>query len=342
MARCIDSSLSGGPHYWCKYTATALQPTAPVFASGRPGFVAITDEHDAQLHFVPIPFPRYFPVTYLQSGDVVYPQWAYPEHTCSIPGWLAALLALFIPILFFVGFKVRTRDPWDLSHAIFGVIWAVLIASLTAILIRLFFGGFSPDFLSVCKPEHQHPYYNMKDGYFEDRWGDDAEGKGYQGIMYSTNICKQENRAKLRRAMMSFPSIHAVLYFSGFGFLFLWLNAKLKVWSDHKPSFWKLILLLFPLFLAIILSGFVKAQYHSHWYDVFAGAILGFLAAVVVFRLSYGGVCDWKHNHKPMDKNKPYDSMTFDKSGPVITRRAGWGPKDAADDKEDVEAPAEQ
>jgi diacylglycerol diphosphate phosphatase / phosphatidate phosphatase len=289
---------------------------------------------------------------------VVYPELAYPEQDCTVPEWLAAILALSIPILVFVGFKVRTRDPWDLSHAVFGVIWAVLIASLISILIRLFFGGFAPDFLSICQPEHRDPYksFDEADGFdfgidlrdglfeFEDRWGHDLDGKGYQSIMHTSKICTQRNRWKIRRAMMSFPSIHTVLYFSGFGFLFLWLNAKLKVWSDHKASFWKLMLVLLPLFLAIIFSGLLKAQNHNHWYDIVAGVIVGFASAVAVFRLSYGGVFDWKHNHKPMDKNKPMEkkkpgkSSTIDKSGPVITRRAGWGAQSTISDKEDVEA----
>lgn len=52
--------------------------------------------------------------------------------------------------------------------------------------------------------------------------------------------------------MTSFPSGQSTVVFAGFGFLALWMNAKLKVWADHRTSLWWLTLLSAPLPAAVL------------------------------------------------------------------------------------------
>lgn len=268
-----------------------------------------------------------FPITFRGTSDVVYPEWAYEERPEIIAPWLSGLLSISIPIIIFAIAQTRVRSAWDLSHAVLGVIFAVLLATFLSVLTKLFFGGFRPNFYSICQ---------IKDGalrFYKSR--SYLDRSGFQRLMFTSGICSQCDRMKLKHAMTSFPSGHAVAYFAGFGFLFFWLNAKLKVWSDHKPSFWKLIATVSALLLAAILTFIVKAENSHHWYDLLGGAILGFATAYAVFRISYAGVWDWRHNHYPLDKAKSYDYNTWMKCGPTIAHSAGWG---RAEDPKDPEA----
>jgi diacylglycerol diphosphate phosphatase/phosphatidate phosphatase len=86
-------------------------------------------------------------------------------------------------------------------------------------------GGLRPHFLAVCKPSVPA--------------GTDT-GVGYQQIMYDRSICTGDED-EIDDSLESFPSGHTTAAFAGFIFLYLYLNAKLKVWSNYHPAMWKLI-----------------------------------------------------------------------------------------------------
>jgi diacylglycerol diphosphate phosphatase / phosphatidate phosphatase len=57
--------------------------------------------------------------------------------------------------------------------------------------------------------------------------------------------------------MQSFPSGHTGSALSIGVFLTLYLNAKLKAFSDYQTSHWKMIVVLFPLIGAGCVAGLV-------------------------------------------------------------------------------------
>lgn len=56
-------------------------------------------------------------------------------------------------------------------------------------------------------------------------------------------------------AMQSFPSGHTSESFLVGTFLALYLNAKLKAFSDYHTSFWKMFAIISPLFGSILVAG---------------------------------------------------------------------------------------
>lgn len=145
-----------------------------------------------------------------------------------------------------------------------------------------------------------------------------------------------EDRRTVDYALSSFPSGHSTAAFAGFIFLFLYLNAKLKVWSDYRPSCWKLVVTYLPILGAIIIAGTVTTDHSHHWYDVVAGAVLGTLMAFSTFRMSYASVWDFRFDHIPLARRVPFKycidptSTTYHGFYDAMwTREAGWGSQGA-------------
>ena len=55
-------------------------------------------------------------------------------------------------------------------------------------------------------------------------------------------------------SLESMPSGHTTAAFAGFVFLYLYLNAKLKVFSNYHPAMWKLIAIYAPLLGACLIG----------------------------------------------------------------------------------------
>ena len=55
-----------------------------------------------------------------ESGDVVFPEWAYPYRGWIIPSWLSGLVSIGLPILVYFLAQPRIKSVWDLSAAIMG------------------------------------------------------------------------------------------------------------------------------------------------------------------------------------------------------------------------------
>lgn len=94
-------------------------------------------------------------------------------------------------------------------------------------------------------------------------------------------------------------------------YLFLYLNAKLKLWANYNPSFWRLVLTYTPLVGAVLIAGTnsidrhvrfspISSWLHSltqsqhHWYDCLAGAIIGTLLAFSAYRMVYASIWDFR------------------------------------------------
>lgn len=241
---------------------------------------------------------RTFPITFAQSGDIVYPQFAYPYRGWLIPAWVMGLVSIGTPILVYALAQIQLKSVSGFCAAVTGTTWAVALATLFQITTKTLVGGFRPYFLTVCQPDPSRAT-NFPGAY--NKTG--LNKVGFQQVMFSIEICAQPDRHLLKVAMTGFPSGHSTVAFAGFGFLFLWLNAQLKVWADHQPAFWKLVVTMLPLLAAFIFAASLTINAAHNWYDIVGGSAIGAVMALVSFRATYAAVLDSKVNHVPLVKS---------------------------------------
>ncbi|KJZ77653.1 hypothetical protein HIM_02830 [Hirsutella minnesotensis 3608] len=269
------------------------------------------------IYHSPVPVTRTFPITFNGSGDIIYPEWAYPYRGWIIPSWLSGVISIGGPIVVYVVAQFRIKSVWDASSAIIGSIWAVLLASLFQVVVKQLIGGFRPYFLDVCMPDISRA--SNKTG---------LNGVGFKQVMYTIEVCTQMDAMKLKTAITSFPSGHSSATCAGFGFLFLWMNAKLKVWADHRPAFWKLTLTLLPLLSSVVIACSLTIDAAHNWYDIVAGCVIGGTMALAAYRATYAAVWDWRFNHVPLQQKEAflYDTTEgVDYAARTLSRTAGWG-----------------
>ncbi|KIW31010.1 uncharacterized protein PV07_02695 [Cladophialophora immunda] len=257
---------------------------------------------------------RSFPVTF-SDGEIVYPEFAYPLRHEIVPIWLAALLASLIPIFIILCMQIRIRSFWDANNAIIGLLYSLIGAAVFQVFVKWLIGGLRPHFLAVCDPDPAlmaaHP------------------GRGFQNIMFQRNICRGDVD-QIDDSLESMPSGHTTAAFGGFVYLYFYLNAKLKVFSNHHPAFWKLIVTYAPLLGACLIGGALTIDEYHNWYDVFAGAVIGSVFAISSYRMVYASVWDFRFNHIPLTRHTPfsYGAGAAGAGGfetAVFTRQAGWG-----------------
>ncbi|KLU83912.1 lipid phosphate phosphatase 2 [Magnaporthiopsis poae ATCC 64411] len=265
----------------------------------------------------PVP-NRSFAVAY-PNGEVVYPQFAYPLRKEVVPIWLAAVLAGVIPIFFFALMQIRVRSFWDFNNAVLGLLYSLITAAVFQVFIKWLIGGLRPHFLDVCQPD---PALLQP-------------GNGFRSLYYTREICTGDEK-QINDALESFPSGHTTAAFAGFVFLYLYLNAKLKVFSNYHPSLWKLALIYAPILGAVLIGGALTIDKFHNWYDILAGAIIGTIFAFSAYRMTYAAIWDWRYNHIPLSRVAPYDYGVPSVGSAelptyaVATRKANWGTPDAA------------
>lgn len=272
-----------------------------------------------QIYNAPIAATRNFPITFNGSGDIVYPQFAYPDRGWIIDTWLSALLSALIPIAVILLAQFRVRSIWDVNNGIIGVIFSIVLGTLIQVIVKQLIGGFRPYFLAVCMPDISRAALNNATG---------LNAVGFQQIMYSVDVCTQPDSNKLKNAMTSFPSGHSTAAFAGYVFLFLYLNAKLKVWADYRPALWKIALTFAPLLGALLIACSLTIDQAHNWYDIVAGSIIGTAVAFGSYRGCYAAVWDWRFNHLPLKRHDQF--VYFPEDGTdyrylVFTRSGGWG-----------------
>ncbi|KAF7506276.1 hypothetical protein GJ744_012084 [Endocarpon pusillum] len=267
-------------------------------------------------HARPAP-SRSFPV-YFQDGEVVYPEFAYPLRKEIVPIWAAALLAALVPIVVFLFMQIRIKSFWDVNNAAIGLLYSLITAAVFQVFLKWLIGGLRPHFLAVCRP-------NILPG--------QVTGNGYREIMYDRKICTGDDK-QINDSLESFPSGHSTAAWAGFAFLYFYLNAKLKVFSNHHPAMWKLVALYTPLLGATLISGALTIDEFHNWYDVVAGAIIGSVMALSAYRMVYASVWDFRFNHIPLTRHTPFaygggapGAGGFESA--VWTHKAGWGHEEA-------------
>jgi diacylglycerol diphosphate phosphatase/phosphatidate phosphatase len=125
---------------------------------------------------------------------------------------------------------------------------------------------------------------------------------------------------------MSFPSGHSSAAFAGFGFLALYLNGKLKVIGQRRPStlpcympsgsgedkgylgdggrerriqHWKLVVWVLPWLVAFLLAASKVRDCWHHPVDVLFGSLVGIVFAYMAYWCVFKGVYDGRVNHVP-------------------------------------------
>ncbi|EAT90352.1 hypothetical protein HBI56_048470 [Parastagonospora nodorum] len=297
---------------------------------------------------------RSFPITF-RDGEIVYPEFAYPLRNEIIPIWAAALMAFFIPFAVFLIVQIRARSFWDVNNATIGLLYSLIAAAVFQVFIKWLIGGLRPHFLAVCKPDISG-YLNV-DGPNDGNERAGATGlnmaNGYRQIMFDRSVCTGDKK-QINDSLESMPSGHTTAAFAGFVFLYLYLNAKLKVFSNYHPAMWKLIAIYAPLLGACLIGGALTIDEFHNWYDIFAGAVIGTMMAFSSYRMVYASVWDFRFNHIPLLRHAPFvygaGASSFDGfHDAVFTRKAGWGtheggswggaPFDAADGPRGTMAP---
>jgi diacylglycerol diphosphate phosphatase/phosphatidate phosphatase len=260
---------------------------------------------------------RSFPILF-RDGEIVYPEFAYPLRKEIVPIWAAALLAFFVPLVVFLIVQIRARSFWDLNNAVIGLLYSLITAAVFQVFLKWLIGGLRPHFLTVCAP---------------DLTAIQGVGTGFQSIMFDRSICTGD-KDQIDDSLESFPSGHSTAAFAGFIFLYLYLNAKLKVFANYHPQMWKLIAVYAPVLGAVLIAGALTIDEFHNWYDCLAGAIIGTVMAFSSYRMVYASVWDFRFNHIPLSRNTPFfyndGQGEFDGFRDALwTRKAGWGDREA-------------
>lgn len=255
---------------------------------------------------------RSFAITF-SDGEVVYPEFAYPLRDEIIPIWLAAFLAAIIPIVVILLMQIRIRSFWDVNNGVIGLLYSLITAAVFQVFLKWLIGGLRPHFLDVCKPDITKA---------KEKAG--LNLKGYQQLYFTPDICTGDQK-EINDSLESFPSGHTTAAFAGFVFLYLYLNAKLKVFSNYHPAMWKLIVIYAPILGATLIGGALTIDEYHNWYDIIAGAIIGTVMAFSGYRMTYAAVWDWRYNHIPLNRGAAFGYGSGEVLDAVFTRKAGWG-----------------
>jgi len=256
------------------------------------------------------------------DGEIIYPEFAYPLRKEVVPIWLAAFLASVIPIVIILLMQIRVRSFWDVNNAVIGLLYSLITAAVFQVFLKWLIGGLRPHFLAVCKPDIS--LASNAPG---------VKGAGYNGagfgeIYYTSEICTGDQK-EINDSLESFPSGHTTAAFAGFVYLYLYLNAKLKVFSNYHPAMWKLIAIYAPILGAVLIGGALTIDEFHNWYDIVAGGTIGTVMAFSAYRMCYAAIWDWRFNHIPLNRGSAFnhgsDGADMDNVDAVFTHRAGWG-----------------
>ena len=228
-----------------------------------------------------------------------------------VPIWAAALLGSLVPIVVILICQIRIRSFWDVNNAVIGLLYSLITAAVFQVFLKWLIGGLRPHFLTVCQPNI--PAITAEE-----------TGNGLRQIMYDRTICTGD-ADEIDDSLESFPSGHSTAAFAGFVFLYLYLNAKLKVWSNYHPAMWKLIATYAPILGATLIAGALTIDEYHNWYDCLAGAIIGTLMAFSSYRMVYASIWDWRVNHIPLNRSIPFSGAGAELGNAVFTRQVGWG-----------------
>ncbi|KAM0797391.1 hypothetical protein BDR22DRAFT_786961, partial [Usnea florida] len=147
-------------------------------------------------------------------------------------------------------------------------------------------GEFRPYFITVCRPVLSPPVM--------------TELYPFRRFATPSDCSHVYPRRTIRMAMQSFPSGHTSASFFVGTFLALYLNAKLKAFSDYHTSFWKWLAVMLPLFASCLVAGSLVVDRNHHVHDILLSIPWGILVAFLAYRGHYASIFDYRTNHLPL------------------------------------------
>ena len=107
--------------------------------------------------------------------------------------------------------------------------------------------------------------------------------------------------------------------------LSLYINGKLKPWSNYRPMSWEIPVVVAPLLGAMLIACSVLVNADHTAGDVLVGAFNGSLCALVMYRAFYASVWDWRFNHIPL---RPREVQEYEVAGEnvqgVVLHKGMW------------------
>ncbi|ETN43565.1 uncharacterized protein HMPREF1541_02724 [Cyphellophora europaea CBS 101466] len=252
-------------------------------------FLILAGAAAAAVWVIPHTHNRLFPVTYFDgSGDVVWPEIAFPYVEPIFDSTAAGILCAAIPILSMLIAQIWIRSFLDFANGCLGLVYALVTGTLFQVVLKKVIGGLRPHFLAVCEP-----VLPPRDG---------SSGVGFQGLMFTVDQVCTGDKDKIANAIESFPSGHSNIAWAGMGYLaiYLWAHLGIRSVSMRRPSFWRMLMVIAPMWFATYICSSVALGYHHHGYDVIFGSLIGMVMAVFGYRMVFASVLDRRWNTVPL------------------------------------------
>ena len=273
-----------------------------------------------------------------QTGMWVGPiEYSYPPRPMILSTLLCAVVLIAIPLATFTIMQLFVWSIWDWTAASLGLLEAIALmlvmplfepgphlfsflklppiqrlsqvgnqhfATITdpshrtviQVITKQYIGAFRPYFLSACNPNTAvlnllAPLNAVTAGNVY---------SSHHRVFATSGICRPVSPVLLRRAMQSWPSGHTGTAFAAAVFLALYLNAKLKAFSDYETHLWKMFAITAPLIGAILVAGGLTIDHNHHASDILTSIPLGIFSGLLAYRAKYLSLFDYRTNHIPL------------------------------------------
>lgn len=221
---------------------------------------------------------------------------ALPYHNDSVPSYVLLTVVFVVPFILIVTVEAlhyiagklldRSSDQWTarnyftLLYKIYGIyIFGLVITMTITELGKFTIGRLRPHFLSVCQPNRTT--LNCTDN--------TAGGMYYRYV--TEDVCTTDNTVMLTEARKSFPSGHSSMSFFFAVFSVFYLQSRMTYSFSRllKPCLQTLL-----VSSAVYISLSRISDYMHHWSDVFVGALVGTIAAILVGVYVSSQISGWK------------------------------------------------
>ena len=252
-------------------------------------FLILAGASAAAVWVIPHNQTRLFPVTFYNgSGDIVWPEVAFPYVKPIFDSTAAGILCTAIPLLSMLVAQIWVRSFLDFANGCLGLVYALVTGTLFQVVLKKVVGGLRPHFLAVCEP-----VLPPLDG---------SSGQGFQGIMFTIDQVCTGDKDKIANAIESFPSGHSNIAWAGLGYLtiYLWAHLGIRSISRRRPSFWRMLMVVSPVFFATYIASTLALGYHHHGYDIIFGSLIGITMAIFGYRMVFASVLNPRYNTVPL------------------------------------------
>jgi membrane-associated phospholipid phosphatase len=207
------------------------------------------------------PFHRFVDETKMQ-------EYKYPTGPDTVPTWSIGIVAVLVPILFFLAYYIKRRSMRDFHNAFLGLATAIVLTALFTDSIKNMVGMPRPDFFDRCFPDGIAVYSN------------DSRRRA---------ICHPNNMTEYKDGYKSFPSGHVSWCFAGLGYLSLYLAGKLSLFDKRGYSS-RVFFVLFPNLVTVLIAISRVNDYQHRWVDIIGAAFIGLPIAYFCYRQHYPSI----------------------------------------------------